>query len=287
MSLYAFAGLRFDAADGRLSAASGTARTQLRPQVARLLSAFVEHPGSLIDREQLCRAVWDEGTVVDFESGLAAVLRELRAELKAVGAPADLIETVPRRGYRLRASVQRQQPGGSAWSKAGRKRVFGLTAALALLIVVGILAWPGGREPVAPIAQHWTLAVLPFSQFGEPAQGPRRLDLLLADMLLVQLWELRLPDVTLIGRASLAPYAGRDQIAAAVARDLGVNLLIEGSVVFESDTISVSARLLEMPGGRIVWSETRGYEAGAAPSAAEIAAELSASLVRAWSAPAP
>ena len=286
MAIYEFSGLRFDASEGRLEKVGSDVQARLRPQVARLLGAFLQRPQTLIARDALCGAVWDEGTVIDFESGLAAVLRELRAELKALGAPDDLIETLPRRGYRLRATVERRELT-SGWSPAGRKRLIGLSAALLLLIVAAILAWPEPQETRSPGSDGWVLAVIPFSQFGAPAQGPAQLDLLLADLLLVQLWEQRPADLNLLGRASLIPYAGRDNVAAAVARDLGVNLLIEGSVMFDRDMMSVSARLLEMPGGRIVWSETLNYHAEAAPGAAEIAAQLSESMISAWSAQTP
>lgn len=287
MGVYAFDRLRFDPADGRLWAQAGGAETHLRPQVARLLGAFVEQPHTLLDRDQLCRAVWDEGTVVDFESGLSAVLRELRAELKALGAPGDLIETVPRRGYRLGTDVRREERS-DAPRPLYRRWVVPGAVVLVLVVVLGALGWQFSRPP-AP-EPGWTLAVLPFNQFGVPESGPERLDLLLADLLLGQLWEQRPEDVSLIGRASLSPYADSDQLARDVADDLGVNLLIEGTIVFEDGRMSVTARALHMPGGRILWSETVGRDDAAAPGLGEIAAELAASLNRSWTAdarPAP
>ncbi|TVS13970.1 MAG: hypothetical protein EA419_00560 [Wenzhouxiangella sp.] len=281
VGIYAFASLRFDPADGRLWARAGRPEAHLRPQVARLLCAFLEQPQTLLDRDQLCRAVWDEGTVVDFESGLSAVLRELRAELKSLGAPADLIETVPRRGYRLGAEV-RLVEATDRTRRPGRRRVVLGAAALVLLGVLGALGWQFTRAPQP--APGWTLAVLPFNQFGEPAHGPARLDLLMADLLLGQLWEQRPDEVSLIGRASLAPYSDSDQLARDVAEDLGVNLLIEGTIVFEDERMSVTARALEMPGGRILWSETVFRDGEQPPVPGEIAAELAASLSRAWAA---
>lgn len=127
--VHEFAGLQFDPADGRLARVDGAGSAQLRPQVAKLLSAFLSQPETLIDREQLYRAVWDEGTVIDFEAGLAAILRELRTELKNLDAPADLVETVPRRGYRLNSAVRQavKDPTARAtFSPSGQKRLIGL-----------------------------------------------------------------------------------------------------------------------------------------------------------------
>ena len=282
--VYEFAGLHFHPADGRLARVDGAASTQLRPQVANLLTAFLNQPETLIDREQLYRTVWDEGTVIDFESGLAAVLRELRAELKRLEAPTDLVETVPRRGYRLNTGVRyaaTEQPAPEAFSRAGRKRLIGLGLAMLLALAAGLFSLRHSAEP-PPEPAGRTLAVLPFSQFGMAAQDPRRLDLLLADRVLVQLWDRQLDGVMLIGRASIAPYTGRDDLAAAVAEDLGIDLLIEGSVVFEDDRVSVSARLLEIPPGRILWSHQVEHEQDEMPPVAELARVLVDSLVAAW-----
>jgi len=275
---YTFAGLRFEPSDGRLGTVDGAAGTQLRPQVARLLLAFLAQPHHLIEREHLCRAVWDEGTVVDFEAGLAAVLRELRSELKSLGAADDLIETVPRRGYRFNAAVERPSPSAS-FSPAGRKRLFGLAVALVALIVVGLFAWQQDPPPPPPTEAGRTLAVLPFSQLGEPAREARRLDLLLADQMLVQLWEFQPEGMILIGRASIAALDGREDLAAAVAANLGIDLLIEGSIAFDGGRASVSARLLDMPAGRILWSHHLVFDTDDLPPASEMASMLAESLV--------
>lgn len=282
---YRFAGLCFDPADGRLERADGTASTQLRPQVARLLGAFLEQPQSLIERDRLCRAVWDDGVVIDFESGLAAVLRELRTRLGEMDTATDLIETLPRRGYRLNSPVQREAPAAAAsaaWSAAGRKRLLGLGAAVLLVLLAGLFAVLRPPEPPPLQAQQRTLAVLPFSQFGAPQQDSRALDLLLADRVLAALAEHQPDGVTLIGRASLLAYGDGDDVAAAVARDLGIDLLIEGSVVFEANQVSISARLLEMPAGRILWSHQIEHPEHSMPPIAELAGVLVEALGREW-----
>ncbi|MEE4638316.1 MAG: winged helix-turn-helix domain-containing protein [Wenzhouxiangella sp.] len=286
MPVYGFGPFDFEPQEGRLEHRDTGQQTTLRPQVARLLQALLDRPQQVIDRDALCRAVWDEGAVVDFEAGLAAVLRELRSELRALGGSDAWVETVPRRGIRLSGEVT---VADRVLARPRRRRsaiAFGVAAALILAMLL-LLAWQQMRPSVTTQTSSSTLAVLPFSQFGAPESGSPRLDLLLADMLLVELWEKRPPDLTLIGRASLTPYAGRDNVAAMVAEDLGVNLLIEGSVVFGDGATEVSARLLAMPDGHILWSETRRYDTGQTPSAREIARVLADSLLLAWPASLP
>lgn len=285
-----FAGLQFQPADGRLERIGHDRQRTLRPQVARLLIAFLDRPHTLISRDALIAQVWDEGSVVDFEAGLAAVLRELRAELKQLDAPEDLVETVPRRGYRLNADVERPAgqgagspaAGPTGLSPAGRKRLIGYGLSLLVLIAAALIALQQRPEVLPPPEPGRTLAVLPFHQFGQPEQGARQLDLLLADQLLVQLWDHQPEGMILIGRASVSAYPDPAGLAAAVAEDLGIDLLIEGSIAFEADRASVSARLLAMPAGRILWSHHLVFEPDELPPTSQIAAMLAESLLALW-----
>lgn len=296
MTRYLFDQLAFDPADGRLERLDSGAAVTLRPQVASLLRALLEAPRTVIDRESLCRAVWGEGAVVDFDAGLAAIVRELRQALEQLGGRASLLETMPRRGFRFGADVRRESdsvPEGNTESRhagvqepARYSRRWLLLAALASAM---LLAWLIARwvnpPPVAPAEDtrgELTLAVLPFERFDEAPANGARLELLLADAMLVQLWQAELEDVALIGRATLLPYGNRKDVAGAVARDLGVRLLIEGSIVRDGAEWQVTARLLDMPHGRVAWSETVSWRDLDALPVRDSAVRLVESLGRAW-----
>jgi TolB-like protein/tetratricopeptide (TPR) repeat protein len=85
----------------------GTA-LRLREQAIQVLVALVERPGELVTRDELCRKLWSDGTVVDFDVGLNTAISRLRQVLNdPVGSPR-FIETVPKRGYRFIASVPKR-----------------------------------------------------------------------------------------------------------------------------------------------------------------------------------
>jgi len=72
----------------------------------RVLQALVEHPGNVVTREELRRAIWPGETFVDFEDGLNHAVNRLR---KVLGDSADhprFIETLPRHGYRFITPVE-------------------------------------------------------------------------------------------------------------------------------------------------------------------------------------
>lgn len=292
VSQYRFDQFLFDASDGRLRHAASGAALTMRPQVARLLVALLEQPNTVIDRDTLCLAIWGEGAVVDFESGLAAIVRELRQALEQLGGSAGLVETVPRRGLRLGASVSATAAGedhGSQSEPPTKGTLPRRAVLVALLVLAMALVWLLARWSMAPPAppdtaaeQEWTLAVLPFERFGEVPANEARLELLLADALLGRLWAAELEDVVLIGRATLAPYAAREDVAGAVAMDLGVRLLIEGSIVQDAEGWRVTARLLHMPAGRVLWSDTIDWAGAAELPVRDSAARLVESLAAEW-----
>ena len=277
-----FNGCRFDPRDGSLSGPGGGRVVALRPKAARLLECLLDQPGEIISRHRLIEAIWEEGRIVDFEAGLAALLREVRTALDEVGADSDLIETIPRRGYRFRGRIE-----GAAPTEADqrRKHLMRLVAGLGILGLAAVIAFVWLLRPAPPDERVRTgaLAIIPFELYGRPAQDDRRVELLLADTLLGQLWQADLDAVVLIGRATLRPYQGREDVAAAVARDLGVQLLIEGTIVADSgDQWQVTARLLEMPAGRVLWSSSLVWETQPMLPVSDTVDHLISDLTESW-----
>jgi TolB-like protein len=73
-----------------------------------VLIALLERPGELVTRDDLCRRLWNDGTVVDFEVGLNTAVSRLRQVLDDPIDSPRFIETIPKRGYRFLAPLQRQ-----------------------------------------------------------------------------------------------------------------------------------------------------------------------------------
>src|SRR5215471_2746861 len=76
-------------------------RVRLPEQPFQLLAILLEHPGEVVTREELQKRLWPDGTFVDFEQGLNAVVKRLREVLSDSAEVPRLIETLPRRGYRF------------------------------------------------------------------------------------------------------------------------------------------------------------------------------------------
>jgi DNA-binding winged helix-turn-helix (wHTH) protein len=100
-----FADFTFDPSTGELRRGGGPV-IPLEPQPARVLAVLASRPGSLVTRDELCAAVWPEGTHVEFDQGLNYCIRQVRAALGDDARHPLFVQTAARRGYRFLASVQ-------------------------------------------------------------------------------------------------------------------------------------------------------------------------------------
>jgi DNA-binding winged helix-turn-helix (wHTH) protein len=83
-------------------------RVKLQPQPSRLLSLLARRAGALVTRDEIRRELWPEGTFVDFDQSVNFAIRQIRDVLHDVPDRPLFIETVPKRGYRFIAPVERR-----------------------------------------------------------------------------------------------------------------------------------------------------------------------------------
>ena len=138
------------------------ARVKLQPQPTRVLALLVARPGELVTREEIQRSVWNDDTFVDFEHGVNFCIREIRAALGDSAREPRYVETLPRRGYRFVATVERapaepdrvdEQPSPADPARSGPspqrplvgRRMAGLLLGTVVL-ALGLGAWRFGGE---------------------------------------------------------------------------------------------------------------------------------------------
>lgn len=94
----------------------------------QVLAVLLERPGELIMRTELQARLWSSDTFVDFEHGVNAAVQTLRRALCDSHKKPRFIETLPRRGYRFIASVERIEEridSGSASAKSSQETTRG------------------------------------------------------------------------------------------------------------------------------------------------------------------
>lgn len=103
-TVYRFGGFELDPLALELRRAGERIPAQEHP--LRLLLALLRRAGEVVPRDELAAALWPPGTFVDAEHGLNTAIRKLRRALGESRQRPALIETAPRRGYRLTAQVE-------------------------------------------------------------------------------------------------------------------------------------------------------------------------------------
>jgi DNA-binding winged helix-turn-helix (wHTH) protein len=80
-------------------------RIRLQEQPYRILTMLLERPGEVVLREEIRRHLWPNDTVVEISHGINAAVLRLREALGESAENPRHIETVARRGYRLRGAA--------------------------------------------------------------------------------------------------------------------------------------------------------------------------------------
>lgn len=250
-----FGAYEFDPATGELSKEG--ARVELGDEPAAVLAAFLERPGELIRREDLQKKLSSGAGRQGVEPNLDAAMGCLRVALNDSGDQARYIETVPGRGYRFIARVEgapAKTPSGGLWARWSWLVILGAF----VLLGVGLWSWGIQRRISASLAASQSthaIAVLPFeNRTGDPAQDDFAEGL--TDAIIVGLAQGG--SLRVIPRASVMRYKQTHEPLPEIARELGVEGIVEGSVALSGLQVRVSSRLILASSGRQIWA--RSYE---------------------------
>jgi DNA-binding winged helix-turn-helix (wHTH) protein len=89
-------------------------RVHLQEQPLQILKMLIEHPGEVVPMDAIRRKLWPNDTVVEFDNSIHAAIKKLSLALGDSAEKPRYVETVARRGYRLRMPVEwvaQQSPG--------------------------------------------------------------------------------------------------------------------------------------------------------------------------------
>lgn len=152
-------------------------RIRLQGKPLQILEILIGQPGEVISRDELQRHLWQGNTFVDFEQGLNTAVNKLR---QALGDSADqprYIETVPGKGYRFIAPLQRPavrqvleiappSPRTEPEPRRRPRRWIPLAVGVAVAVLAGV-TWLAVRRPEATsVAKSARFAVLPPAGFA-------------------------------------------------------------------------------------------------------------------------
>lgn len=264
---YEFGSFRLDAGERLLL--RDRQPVPLTPKVFDILLALVESSGHILEKEDLMKRVWSDQFVE--EGNLTRNVSTLRKALGENSIHPRYIETIPWRGYRFIADVREVAVGsadlvvreqsrsrqifeGEQETDSRRGRVLLVCGMLVILIAAAAWGWFRWRQRRGlQAAEIHSIAVLPFANLsGDPSQeffADGMTDELITDLAKIQA-------LRVISRTSVMHYKGLDKTAREIAKELGVQAIVEGTFVRSASKIRITAQLIEAQGDRHLWAES-------------------------------
>jgi DNA-binding winged helix-turn-helix (wHTH) protein/TolB-like protein len=257
--IYEFGPFRYDAGQ-RLLFREGE-MVPLAPKALEMLHALLERRGRVVGKGELMKLVWPD-TVVE-EVGLARNVSLLRKALGDGAETGNYIETIPKRGYRFTAKVaETSDAAQSSAFRPGRRLRSWVVLAIVLVGLAGIVYWqfyaPSRYLPEGSAS----LAVAPFETLGPDTEGGAFSEGF-TEVLAAELSKLK--DVHVISPGTVRRYRRFRIPAPMMARLLGVQVIVEGTVQRSGDRLTVTARLTDVHSGKLIWAEN--FDVAAADSA--------------------
>ena len=239
-------------------------KVKLQEQPFQVLVLLLQHPGEVVTREELQSKLWLADTFVDFDRGLNKAINRLREALGDDAESPRFIETLPRRGYRFIAPVNtpgadlRARPSEGPRPGASLHKRW-LLASAAVLLAVPLLSLGlnvGGirdrllSQRAQPRIE--SLAVLPLQNLsGDPAQ--EYFSDGMTDELITEI--AKIGSLRVISRTSIMQYKGAHKPLPVIAKELGVDAIVEGTVVRSGQKVRITAQLIQARDDRHLWSE--------------------------------
>ena len=215
-SIYEFDGFHLDP-EKRLLLGRDGRPLHVTPKAFDTLICLVQHNDVVLGKETLIKTIWAD-TAVE-ENNLNQCISALRRALGEKRTEPRYIATIPGRGYRFVARVNRRTPRAAATSS----------------------------KPITSIA------VLPFQPLVISSRD-EFLEMGMADTLIGRLSGIR--NIVVRPMSSVRRYAEVHQDPLAAGRELGVESVLEGCLQRRGKRVRVTVRLLDVSNGVSLWAHT-------------------------------
>jgi TolB-like protein/DNA-binding winged helix-turn-helix (wHTH) protein/Tfp pilus assembly protein PilF len=250
--------------------------THIEPMAMRVLENLARQAGEVVDKRQLKKQVWGDTFVTD--DALVRCVSELRKALGDDPRNPQLIQTIPRGGYLLIGRVGYGQEDDTAArvqnvseaprGVSGLRRVWrrwrgwrlSLVAAAGIVVALLAGAWFAGTWPFrssAPVIR--SLAVLPLQNLSGGADQEYLAEAM-TEALITDLAGITTLQVA--SRTSILRFRETTLPISAIAQQLRVDALVEGTVLVLGNRVRITAQLIDGRTDRHLWSGTYEREYG-------------------------
>jgi len=275
-----FADFELNTQTYRLSRQGRTLKLERIP--TEILICLIERKGELVTREQMVERIWGKDVFLDTDNSINGAIRKIRQALRDDAEQPRFIQTITGRGYRFIADLQGDDPpsnptittepslatgdsvlevrqpafpvprvpshSGIRWRTAAA-----ISSGLVVVVLIaGWIAFSSSKKTQLPPSRVM-MAVLPFENLTGNATQEYFSDGLTEEMI-TQLGNLDPDHLGVIGRTSVMHYKTTQAPIDQIARELGVQYVLEGSVRKDANNVRVAAQLIQTKDQTHVWA---------------------------------
>jgi TolB-like protein/DNA-binding winged helix-turn-helix (wHTH) protein/Flp pilus assembly protein TadD len=279
---------------GRFELSRKGRRLKLERKPLELLVLLVTKHGQIVTRDEIARCLWEQEVFVDIEHGINTAIRKIRQTLGDSPDLQQFVQTISGSGYRFVATVTTVEPEATEPAQIDvavepaavpemaappqiafapdvsaapvkptqikRRHRLWWFGALCASVLVAISILTLGQHPLAARffgrdthAAIGSIAVLPLQNLsGDPGQEYFADGM--TDELITEL--ARIPNLRVVSRTSVFAQIDGHRSLPEIARQLGVDAIVEGSIVRSGDRIRITAQLIDARTDRHLWAQS-------------------------------
>lgn len=263
--------------------------TKLVPKTMQVLAYLAQRAGEVVTQDDIEKSVWPN--VIVTPSSVYQAIADLRRALGDDRRDPTYISTVPRKGYRLIATVtwspadstqQRavtetveisaypapvlpleapastpSQPPTTWTKRASALRIGAMLGSIAIAVLALAFAWPrllghGEIGPAAVSAEDLSIAVLPVTDMSAQSSEAHFADGLTEELLNTLA---QIPGLKVTARTSAFAFKGRNEDVRSIGKALSARYILESSVRRDRSLVRVTAQLIDSRDGYHLWSK--------------------------------
>jgi TolB-like protein len=212
-----------------------------------------------VTRDQLQKRLWPD-TFVDVDHNLNTAINKIREVLGDSAESPHFVETLPRRGYRFIGPISgagrtRREEKPNAGNRRNTLPFLAVGATIFVLIPVILVSLNigGGRNRLLVQSRRvQALAVLPFENLSTAPDQEYFSDGM-TEALITELGKIGGPRV--ISRQSIMHFKRSKKPLQEIARELTVDVVLEGSVERSGDRVRINVHLVQPNPERQLWAQ--------------------------------
>jgi TolB-like protein/DNA-binding winged helix-turn-helix (wHTH) protein/Flp pilus assembly protein TadD len=290
-TVFEFGGFKLDCDRFELYREGRSLKLERKPM--ELLILLATRNGHLVTRTEIAERLWAREVFVDTEHGINTAIRKIRRVLRDDPDEPRFLQTVTGRGYRFVIAgngqpkqavatipeegmpdppgppqpIGEQPPPASVTGVSGREpdridtaafKSAPMKAKLAFAILVlglaAVLAFQfRNRILPARASQIHSIAVLPLANLSGDASQDYFADGMTEEVITMLA---KNTSLRVVSRTSAMQYKGAKRPLREIARELGVDGILEGSVARSADRVHMTVQLIYAPTDTHVWAES-------------------------------